>query len=52
MDNTQKYERCIEIVKNKCNEGVDLSNVIGKKENVEKYIPKRLTDEYDVFCVR
>ena len=52
MNNTQKYERWIEIVKNKCNDGVDLINVIGKKENVEKYIPKKLTDDYNVFCVR
>ena len=52
MYNTQEYKRCIEIVKNKCNGEVDLNNIIGKKENVETYIPKRLKDDYDVFCVR
>ena len=45
--------KCVEIVKNKCKNGMDFTRqVIGGKEYMIKYIPKRLSNDFDVFCAR
>ena len=47
----QEYVKSVEIVKNKCKNGVDFTRrVIGEKEYMIRYIPKRLSDDYDAFC--
>ena len=45
--------KCVETVENKCKNGMDFTRrVIWGKEHMIKYIPKRLSDDYDVFCAR
>ena len=49
----QVYVKSVEIMKNKCKNGMDFTRrLIGEKGYMIKYIPKRLSDDYDVFCAR